>query len=137
MSTPELQLRTLFELDGEGRIPGTRESVPRARPLFSLTRGRKGCAWTVRADLARNMAGALNGLAEEEPPVADFRQAPVQAQRSVEGTGARLEGSAVGPGLLAAGVVRGVVGRVTTALRQGVKEAAFRHVLCIVGTLMV
>ena len=44
-------------------------------------------------------------------------------------------GTAAKPGSLAAGVVQGVVGRVTTELRQGVKEAAFRHALCIVGTL--
>lgn len=81
VSTPELQLRTLFVLDGAGRIVGTREVVPGSGPLFSLIRGRESCAWAVRADVARDVADELDGLAGKEPPVADFRQAPVYAER--------------------------------------------------------
>ena len=46
----------------------------------------------VRADLARKLAGELHGLTNEESPVADSRQAPVHAQRSVEDTSANLWG---------------------------------------------
>ena len=81
VSTPELQLRTLFVLDGAGRIVGTRETAPGLGPLFSLIRDRESCAWAVRADVARDMADELEGLAGVEPPVADFRQAPVHAER--------------------------------------------------------
>lgn len=81
VSTPELQLRTLFVLDGAGRIVGTRETAPGLGPLFSLIRDRESCAWAVRADVARDLADELEGLAGEEPPVADFRQTPVYAER--------------------------------------------------------
>ena len=81
VSTPELQLRTLFGLDEEGRILGTREAAPGVGPLFSLIRGRGSCAWAVRWDVGRDVADALNGLAGEEPLVGDSRQAPVHAQR--------------------------------------------------------
>ena len=104
-------------------------------PLFSLIRAGASCGWAVRWDVGRHVTDGVNGLTGEEPPVADFRQGPVHAQRSVDGTSASLQGSAIGPGSLAAGVVQGVVGRGTTELRQGVEEAAFRRGLCIVGTL--
>ena len=81
VSTPDLQLRTLFVLDGARRIVGTRETVPGEGPLFSLIRGRERCAWAVRADVAPDVADALNGLAAEEPPVGDFGRAPVHAER--------------------------------------------------------
>ncbi len=81
VSTPELQLRTLFVLDGARRIVGTRETVPGSGPLFSLIRDRERCAWAVRADVARDVAEELDGLAAREPPAGDFRQAPVHAER--------------------------------------------------------
>ena len=81
VNTPELQLRTLFVLDGARRIVGTREAVPGAGPLFSLIRSREKCTWAVRADVAPDVADELDGLAGEEPPVEDLRQAPVHAER--------------------------------------------------------
>ena len=81
VSTPELQLRTLFVLDGAGRIVGTREAVPGVGPLFSLIRDRESCAWAVRADVARDVADELDGLAGNEPQVVDLRQVPVYAER--------------------------------------------------------
>ena len=81
VSAPELQLRTLFVLDGARRIVGTREAVPGAGPLFSLIRSREKCAWAVRADVAPDVADEVDGLAGEEPPVEDLRQAPVHAER--------------------------------------------------------
>lgn len=62
------------------------------RPSSSLIRDRTRCAWTVTADLARSVAGELGGLAEEQAPVADSRQAPVHALRSVEVTSANIHG---------------------------------------------
>ena len=81
MSTPDLHLHTLFRLDSAGRILGTREPVPEAGPRFALIRGRASCAWAVRADVPRGIAEELDGLAGAEPPVADFGDAPVHAER--------------------------------------------------------
>lgn len=81
MSTPDVHLRTLFLLDSAGRIHGTREPDPEPGPLFSLVRGRAGCAWAVRADAPAEDADEFERLAGEEPPVADFRRAPVHAER--------------------------------------------------------
>ena len=81
MSTPDLHLRTLFLLDSDGRIRGTREPDPDPGPFFALIRGRTSCAWAVRADLPQDIAKELAGLACEEPPVADFRDTPVHAER--------------------------------------------------------
>ena len=81
MSTPEIQLETLYLLDGDGRICGTRELEPSPGPLFALIRGTGSCAWAVRADVATDVADELAELAREEPPVSDFRVAPVHAAR--------------------------------------------------------
>lgn len=81
MSTPDLHLHTLFLLDSAGRILGTREPDPEAGPRFALIRGRTSCAWAVRADVPKGIAEELDGLARMEPPVADFRDAPVHAER--------------------------------------------------------
>ena len=57
--------------------------------MFSLIRGTASCTWAVRADVARDLAEALDGLAREEAPVSDFRVAPVHVERYtslVEGT---------------------------------------------------
>ena len=81
MSTPNLHLKTLFLLDGYGRIAGTREPEPSPGPLFSLIRGKTGCAWAVRADVRQDLADELDGIAREEPPVSDLREAPVHAER--------------------------------------------------------
>ena len=81
MSTPELQLHTLFVLDGRGRITSTREPAASLGPLFFLVRSATACAWAVRADVSRVVSDELDALARQEPPVADLRQAPVHAQR--------------------------------------------------------
>ena len=76
-------------LDSDGRICGTRELEPSPGPVFSLIRGTASCTWAVRADVARDLAEALDGLAREEAPVSDFRVAPVHVERYmslVEGT---------------------------------------------------
>ena len=83
MSTPALQLQTLFLLDGEGRISGARSPEPSPGPLFMLIRGTVNCAWAVREDVPRELADELNGLAREEPPVSDLRDAPEHAERYI------------------------------------------------------
>ena len=59
MSTPALQLQTLFLLDGEGRISATRSPEPSPGPLFMLIRGTASCAWAVREDVPREIADEL------------------------------------------------------------------------------
>ncbi len=81
MSTPALQLQTLFFLDGEGRISGTRSPLPSPGPQFMLIRGMASCAWAVRQDLSPETALELDRLAQEEPPVSDFRDEPVHSER--------------------------------------------------------
>ena len=83
MSTPDLHLKTLFVLDGEGRIVSTREPGARRGPLFSLVRGATSCAWAVRADVPINLASELDRLARNEPPAMDLRHAPLHAERYV------------------------------------------------------
>ena len=89
MSTPGILLQTLFLLDADGRISGTREPDPNPGPMFSLVRGKESCVWVVRADVPQGVADEIDDLAREEPPVSDFRDDPVHAKRYVslvEGT---------------------------------------------------
>ena len=81
MSTPELHLQTLFLLDDHGRIIGTREPDPSPGALFCLIRGTTDCVWAVRADVPPDIAYELDHLAREEPPVSDFRDAPLHIKR--------------------------------------------------------
>ena len=71
----------MFLLYEDGRISETRSPEPEPGPLFSLIRGTEGCAWAVRADVPQDIADDLDGLASEEPPISDFRDAPVHAER--------------------------------------------------------
>jgi hypothetical protein len=79
--TPDLQLRTLFVLNGEGRITSTREPNPTRGPLFSLIRSPIRCAAAVRADIRQELAVELDDLAQEEPVAVDLRDAPKHADR--------------------------------------------------------
>jgi hypothetical protein len=79
MSTADLQLRTLFVLDEEQRITGTREPGGSRGPLFSLIRGVVDAAWAVRDDVPHELAGALARLARQEPLATDLRAAPAHA----------------------------------------------------------
>jgi hypothetical protein len=83
LSTPDLHLKTLFVLNGDGRITSTREPewIAHHGPLFSLVRGAAGCAWAVRDDVPEDIAGELDSLARREPPVLNLRDAPVHADR--------------------------------------------------------
>ena len=79
MSTPQLQLETLFVLDRNARIISTREPDARAGPMFILIRGATSCAWAVRSDVPASLTGELGRLAREEPPAQDFRAEPLHA----------------------------------------------------------
>lgn len=90
MSTPELQLRTLFVLDDEGRIVSLREPGAKRGPLFSLIRGATSCAWAVRGGLPRELTHELDRLARDEPPTPDLRAAPMHAERYLSLLGDRV-----------------------------------------------
>jgi hypothetical protein len=89
--TPDLQLQTLFELNGERRIVSTREPSPRPGPVLSLIRGTTKCAWAVRADVPDELARELDRLAQEERPTSDLRDAPIHADRYVSLVGGEIE----------------------------------------------
>ena len=91
MSTPELHLNTLFLLDSDGRIIGTREPDPRPGPLFVLIRGEAACVWAVRSDVPQGLVDELEGLAGDEPPTSDSRSVPVHAERYEALTGGRVD----------------------------------------------
>ena len=78
-------------LVGDGRISGTRSPEPRLVPRFRLVRGKESCAWAVRVDVTQNIADELDGLAREEPPVSDFRDAPVYAERYMSLLGGKVD----------------------------------------------
>lgn len=83
MSTPDLHLKTCFVFDVAGRIVSTREPQATSGPLFILVRGLDSCAWSVRADVPADIAEELDRLARDEPPLSDFRDAPVLAERYI------------------------------------------------------
>jgi GNAT acetyltransferase len=83
VSTPELQLRTLFVLSADGRIRSAREPGANRGPLFSLIRSTVSCAWAVRVDVPQEIASEIDRLAREEPPVTDFGDEPVHASSYV------------------------------------------------------
>lgn len=68
-------------LDGNRRIRSTREPDGGPGPMFSLVRGTTDCAWAVRVDVPHDVAEELERLAATEPPVTDFRQAPMYGER--------------------------------------------------------
>lgn len=90
MCTPDLQLKTAFILNDEGRIVSTREPGASRGPLFSLVRSARACTWAVRADLPDDLAGELDYLAQAEPPALDLHAAPVHADRYRSLIGGRL-----------------------------------------------
>lgn len=94
MSTPDLHLTTCFVVNDEGRIVSTREPGLNRGPLFALARSATRCAWAVRADVPNDVAGELDRLAREEPPIIDLRDAPVHADRYLSLVGGQL---ATGP----------------------------------------
>lgn len=79
MTTPALQLQTLFALDDAGQITSTREPGGSRGPLFCLIRGVDTCAWAFRADLPKKVADELELLARFERPTSNFQDPPMRA----------------------------------------------------------
>jgi hypothetical protein len=71
--TPEVQLRTMFVLDGRGRIGTSPESNTPPGPLFALIRGVSSCASAVRADVREEVAAEVERLARQECPLDDLQ----------------------------------------------------------------
>ncbi len=80
MSTPSLQLRTLYVFDAAGRIVSTRELQPASAPAFTLIRSRSERVWAVGAQVPPDRAEALDALASQEQPLDDWRDPPRSAQ---------------------------------------------------------
>lgn len=81
MSTPHLQLETLFALNSQGHILSTREPSASHGPAFSLIRSATSCAWAIHVDVPKTLADTLDSLAREEPPVSNFQTAPLYADK--------------------------------------------------------
>ena len=91
MTSPALQLRTLYVLDDAGRLVSTREPGSRRPPVVSLIRSADATAWAIRNDVAIDLAGELARLLASEPPSDDLQAPPVHLERYVELVGGRLE----------------------------------------------
>ena len=81
IATPRLHMQTLFRINDEGLIVGTREPDAVHGPVFWIARGRDGCVWAVRRDTPKRVQHELEKLAADEPPAADFQAPPVHARR--------------------------------------------------------
>ncbi len=90
MGTPELCLRTRYVFDEDGRIVSTHKPRPGRGPAFILVRGATSCAWAIHRDVAPEIAGEIESLAREEPPISDLRNPPVHAERYVALVGGEL-----------------------------------------------
>jgi hypothetical protein len=80
MSTPALQLATLYETDA-GRLTTTREPAKAPAPMFALVRSATTTAWGIRVDVPDALAEELAALARDEPPVRDPHDLPKHVDR--------------------------------------------------------
>ena len=90
MSTPDLCLRTRYVFDEDGRIVSAREPRPGRGPAFILVRSATSCAWAIHTNVAPEIAGEVESLAREEPPISDLQRPPVHAERYVSLVGDEL-----------------------------------------------
>lgn len=81
MSTPELQLATLYETDAIGRLTTTREPVRILAPIFVLIRSTTATAYGIRTGIPDAVADELTVLARDEPPVRDLHDLPKHVDR--------------------------------------------------------
>ena len=93
--TPQLQLETLFVLDGDGRIVSTREPDAAAGPAFFLVRDEHACAWAVHRDVPFEVARELVALARTEPPLGELTDSPTHADTYVARIGGRIDSGPV------------------------------------------
>lgn len=80
MTTPDLQLRTLYVLDDLGRLVSTREPGAHRPPSFALIRGGGTLAWAVRNDIPAEIVAELDEFARAEP-TDKMERDPVNAER--------------------------------------------------------
>jgi hypothetical protein len=99
VATPQLQLETLFVLNGgrgghggRRRIRSTLEPRPSAGPAFVFIRGAAACAWAVRADVSERVAGELDRWGSQEPPSAMWDEPLRHARRYAEILGGLIKG---------------------------------------------
>lgn len=95
MFSPQLQLETLFVLDGRGRIRSTREPHADRGPTFALVRDRHTYAWALNADVPSALARKLAALAREETPASELTDPPRNADAYVALVGGRVESGPV------------------------------------------
>lgn len=80
-ATPALQMRTLFRMNGDGRLVGTNEPDGEHGPAFVIIRGLEQVAWAVHANVPPDLACELDVLASREPPLRGPEDEPVYASR--------------------------------------------------------
>ena len=80
MSTPELQLATLYESDA-GRLTTTRDPAKQPAPMFVLVRSTAASAWGIGAGVPDALAEELAALARDEPPLRDLHDLPKHVDR--------------------------------------------------------
>lgn len=85
-----MQLHTLSVLDANGRIVSTREPNPGTGPLFTLIRGSKQCVWAAHASISDDVVRELEALASREPPISNFENEPVHAQKYLSLLGGKV-----------------------------------------------
>jgi hypothetical protein len=88
--TPDLQLRTMFSLDSRRRITASSEASARPAPCFVLIRGTSDVAWGAGNHVAADIAEELDRLAGEEPPVRDFQDPPLHAEKYLSLVGGQI-----------------------------------------------
>lgn len=72
----ELQVETLYRIDGEGRLLGVNEEDAPAAALFFLGRTSAGNIWRFRADLPGEVQAAIEALCKTEAVSPDFSRLP-------------------------------------------------------------
>lgn len=81
LSSPALQLATLYATDDSGRLTTTREPAKQPAPKFVLVRSATASAWGIRADIPDALAEELTPLARAELPVANLHDLPMHVDR--------------------------------------------------------
>jgi hypothetical protein len=87
-------------LNAEGRIVSTREPRATRGPLFSLIRSTGRCVWAIRDDVPRQIAFALEDLAQQESPPLDLQNPPLYAGRYLSLLGSWREREFAGPAFI-------------------------------------
>ncbi len=80
----------MFSVDSHRRISASLESSARLPPLFVLIRSTSNVTWGVRNDVAGEIADELDRLADGEPPLRDFQDPPLQADKYLSLVGGQI-----------------------------------------------